>query len=285
MYTLYGKFDPEFSECSICTTSPIPQNELVVTPCGHTFCLPCILEHLDFETTPDHCPNCRAPVNKYRLFKLRANADTDAKEVRFMTQGSRFDDNQGLSKYPYRLFLYDPERSSSKIIALCKHLRAIREQLPGEKVIVFSQFSSYLDIIEAELKIQGDFNVFKYDGRLQMAEREKLLKKFDENSNKRLTVLLLSLKAGGVGLNLTTANKAFMMDPWWLPSIENQAIDRIHRIGQNTSVKVIRFVMENSIEQKMLKIQELKNHLGEAVGAEEEQKKRRIEEIQIMFED
>lgn len=285
MYSLYGKFDPEFSECSICTTSPIPQNELVVTACGHTFCLSCILEHLDFESTPDQCPNCRAPVNKYRLFKLRANSNTDAKEVRFMTQGSKFDDSQGLSKYPYRLFLYDPERSSSKIIALCKHLRAIKEQLPGEKVIVFSQFSSYLDIIEAELKIQGDFNVFKYDGRLQMAEREKLLKKFDERSNNRLTVLLLSLKAGGVGLNLTTANKAFMMDPWWLPSIENQAIDRIHRIGQNTSVKVVRFVMENSIEQKMLKIQELKNHLGEAVGAEEEQKKRRIEEIQIMFED
>lgn len=63
-------------------------------------------------------------------------------------------------------------------------------------------------------------------------------------------VLLLSLKAGGVGLNLTCASYAFMMDPWWSPSMEDQAIDRIHRIGQTNSVKVIRFVIDGSIEEK-----------------------------------
>lgn len=87
-------------------------------------------------------------------------------------------------------------------------------------------------------------------------------------------------------MNLTSASRAFMMDPWWSPSVEDQAIDRIHRIGQNESVKVIRFIIENSIETKMLKIQERKKQIGEAVGAEEEERrKRRIEEIQILFEE
>lgn len=284
MYSLYGKFDPEESECLICTTVPIPMGELTVTPCGHTFCLLCILEHLKFEGTSNSCPNCRLPLTNYKLFKLRANDHALAKEVRFMTQGSRSDEDAS-GDYPYRLFLFNPDLSSSKIRALIKLLLVIKEQLPGEKVIVFSQFSSYLDLIEQELKSQGQFSLFKFDGRLSMVEREKLLEKFNQPAKFGVTVLLLSLKAGGVGLNLTTANKAFMMDPWWLPSIEDQAIDRIHRIGQSTSVKVVRFIMESSIEEKMLKIQERKKHLGEAVGAEEEQKQRRIEEIQIMFED
>lgn len=197
------------------------------------------------------------------------------------------DQNDPCENYPFQLTLYHPDRSSSKIQALVSHLRVIKEQLPGEKVIVFSQFSSYLDIIDSELKVHGDkdLKVFKFDGRLQLADREAVLNKFNAPSTQGVIVLLLSLKAGGVGLNLTSASKAFMMDPWWSPSIEDQAIDRIHRIGQNETVKVVRFIMENSIEQKMLKIQERKKHLGEAVGAEEEQKQRRIEEIQIMFED
>lgn len=171
---------------------------------------------------------------------------------------------------------------------MINHLKILKEQNPGEKVIVFSQFSSYLDIIENELKTQNgkDFVIYKFDGRLQMQERQKLLDKFsDENKNAdKITILLISLKAGGVGLNLTSASRAFMMDPWWSPSVEDQAIDRIHRIGQNESVKVIRFIIENSIETKMLKIQERKKQIGEAVGAEEEERrKRRIEEIQILL--
>lgn len=120
-----------------------------------------------------------------------------------------------------------------------------------------------------------------------MNGRGKLLNLFNAPlTNGKIAILLLSLKAGGVGLNLTTASRAFMMDPWWSPSIEDQAIDRIHRIGQNETVKVVRFIMENSIETKMLKIQERKKQIGEAVGVEEEERqKRRIEEIQILFEE
>ncbi|CAN3361744.1 DNA repair protein Rad5p [Diutina catenulata] len=283
MFSLYPKIDIDTAECSICTSQPIPTGDMVVTPCGHTFCLGCILDHLNFVGTDCSCPNCRLPLSRYRLFKVNSRI-TSGKQVRFMTTN---DQNDPCENYPFQLTLYHPDRSSSKIQALVSHLRVIKEQSPGEKVIVFSQFSSYLDIIDSELKVHGDkdLKVFKFDGRLQLADREAVLNKFNAPSTQGVIVLLLSLKAGGVGLNLTSASKAFMMDPWWSPSIEDQAIDRIHRIGQNETVKVVRFIMENSIEQKMLKIQERKKHLGEAVGAEEEQKQRRIEEIQIMFED
>jgi len=289
MYSLYHKISIDTSECSICTQTPISIGEMAVTPCAHTYCLTCILEHIDFQTQlgkPTHCPNCRVPISKYKLFKLRPKVISN-KEIRFHTGNSTEDPYK---YYPFQLYLYDPDKTSSKIQALINHLRILKDNNPGEKVIVFSQFSSYLDIIENELSIQGgkEFLTYKFDGRLHMQERQKLLEKFnDVNVNKGgITVLLLSLKAGGVGLNLTTASKAFMMDPWWSPSIEDQAIDRIHRIGQNETVKVVRFIMENTIENKMLKIQERKKQIGEAVGAEEEERRqRRIEEIKLLFEE
>ncbi|KAG5416992.1 RAD5 [Candida metapsilosis] len=284
IYKLYDCVNPE-NECSICTTSPIPTNELTITPCGHTFCFSCILEHLDFQSELKReklCPNCREPISKYKLFRGRRQKTT-SNEIRFHTQNR---DHQ--QDYDFQIYLHDPNRSSSKIQALIKHLKSIQISEPNSKVIVFSQFSSYLDIMEVELKLTSDdFMVYKFDGRLNMNDRGKLLNSFNAPlTNGKIAILLLSLKAGGVGLNLTTASKAFMMDPWWSPSIEDQAIDRIHRIGQNETVKVVRFIMENSIETKMLKIQERKKQIGEAVGVEEEERrKRRIEEIQILFEE
>ncbi|KAG2736398.1 hypothetical protein G9P44_000488 [Scheffersomyces stipitis] len=287
MYSLYERIDLKDSECSICTQTPISIGEMAVTPCGHQFCFTCLLEHIDFQENDKSrlCPNCRDPISKYRLFKLRSRA-TSHKEINFHSTKELRDPSKD---YPFQIYLYDPDKSSSKIQALITHLRTIRDSNPGEKVIVFSQFSSYLDILENELKIQGgrDFVIHKFDGRLQLSERQKVLDKFNDNTgHDGVTILLLSLKAGGVGLNLTTASRAFMMDPWWSPSVEDQAIDRIHRIGQNETVKVVRFIMSNSIETKMLKIQERKKQIGEIVAAEEEERrKRRIEEIQILFEE
>ncbi|RLV93606.1 DNA repair protein RAD5 [Spathaspora sp. JA1] len=282
MYSLYPKVDLETSECSICTQTPIPFGELTITPCGHSYCLTCLLDHLDFPGSTSKCPTCRDPISKYKLFRLR-NQKTTANEIRFYKK------SDSENSYPFQLFLYDPNRTSSKIQALIKHLNDIKSQTPNSKVIVFSQFSSYLDIIETELKVQQDeeFVIYKFDGRLNLRERQILLDNFNEElTNGKVAILLLSLKAGGVGLNLTTASRAFMMDPWWSPSIEDQAIDRIHRIGQNETVKVVRFIMENSIETKMLKIQERKKQIGEVVAVEEEERrKRRIEEIQILFEE
>lgn len=291
MYSLYKRLQPHDSECSICTQAPISLGELTVTQCGHTYCFHCLMEHFDFQLkngNDPQCPDCRGPISKYRLFRIRQR-ETSKREVRFHT---REDVDDPGSLYDFQLYYYNPDKSSAKIDALVAHLRSLREQSPGESVVVFSQFSSYLDLIENELKVVGnngeEFEVFKFDGRLNMNDREKILQNFtgEKKSLSKVSVLLLSLKAGGVGLNLTCANRAFMMDPWWSPSVEDQAIDRIHRIGQAQNVKVIRFIVKNSIETKMLRIQERKRMMGEAVEVEEEERrKQRIEEIKLLFEE
>ncbi|GME87282.1 unnamed protein product [[Candida] boidinii] len=100
----------------------------------------------------------------------------------------------------------------------------------------------------------------------------------------KLKILLLSLKSGGVGLNLACASKGFMMDPYWTAQLQDQAIDRLHRVGQLRTVKVIQFIMEDSVEEKILKVQERKKQLGDAISIDdEERRKRKTEELQLLF--
>jgi len=107
----------------------------------------------------------------------------------------------------------------------------------------------------------------------------------DDKSKGAGMVLLLSLRAGGVGLNLTMAERVFMMDPWWSWAVEAQAVDRVHRMGQEREVKVVRFVCEDSIEEKMLRIQERKRFLAGSLGManESERKLQRLEDIKELL--
>jgi SNF2 family DNA or RNA helicase len=89
------------------------------------------------------------------------------------------------------------------------------------------------------------------------------------NSNPKTTVFLISLKAGGTGLNLTTASYVFLMDPWWNPAIESQAIDRAYRMGQKQKVMAYRLIAKGSIEEKILKLQDQKRHLAQALVSED----------------
>ena len=126
------------------------------------------------------------------------------------------------------------------------------------KVLVFSSFVKHLELLREGLEIKG----WKY-GMLtgQTREREKEIKRFQENEAVR--IFLVSLKAGGVGLNLVEADYVFIVDPWWNPASELQAINRSHRIGQEKHVFVYRFITENSIEQKIQKLQIKKSLLAE----------------------
>lgn len=117
----------------------------------------------------------------------------------------------------------------AKVAELIKCINAIEESDLGEKCFVFSQWTSFLDLLEIPLP-KKRIQFLRFDGKLTQKNRAKVLKQFNECTDKR--VLLMSLKAGGVGLNLTAASSVFLMDPWWNPTVEEQAIMRIHRIGQ-----------------------------------------------------
>ena len=162
--------------------------------------------------------------------------------------------------------LVDEELSQSGKYDLMKDLmhEAIAE---GDKVLIFSQFVKHLAIIRRDLKSLG-INFAYLDGSMNSQKRAEEVARFQEDNN--VKVFLISLKAGGVGLNLTAARYVFMLDPWWNPAIEQQAINRAHRIGQKQTVFVYKFITRESIEEKILKLQERKMAVaGEVVQSEE----------------
>ena len=146
---------------------------------------------------------------------------------------------------------------STKVRFLCSQVEQILEE--GHQALIFSQFTSYLDIIQKVFN-QRSWNYSRIDGKYSVAQRQKEITKFQEGENK---LFLISLKAGGVGLNLTAASYVFIMDPWWNPAVENQAIDRAHRIGQKNKVTVYRPIIKESVEEKILMLQNEKKQLFE----------------------
>ncbi len=138
------------------------------------------------------------------------------------------------------------------------------EELSSEfhSSLIFSQFTSFLDIVEEEIRSRG-FPFFRLDGSTPVAKRKKIVEGFQESTAP--TVFLLSLKAGGQGLNLTRATYVFHLDPWWNPAVENQASDRSHRIGQKNKVIVTRLLMRHTVEEKMLALKQRKMSLYRAL--------------------
>ncbi|CDJ43315.1 SNF2/RAD54 helicase family protein, putative [Eimeria tenella] len=145
--------------------------------------------------------------------------------------------------------------SSTKIEALVQELQTELEQDAEVKSIVFSQFCAMLDLIEFRLKREG-IHCAQLTGSMTAVARSNVLYAFNNDTN--LKVILISLKAGGEGLNLQVASRIYLMDPWWNPAAEMQAIQRAHRIGQTRPVKGVRFICTDTIEERILQLQEKK---------------------------
>lgn len=158
-----------------------------------------------------------------------------------------------------KLVMSDSTLSSSKLERFGELLEELIEN--NHKALVFSQFVKYLGIIRAYLDERG----IKYqylDGSTPVAQRKARVEAFQAGEGE---IFLISLKAGGAGLNLTAADYVIHMDPWWNPAVENQASDRAHRIGQTRPVTIYRLVAENTIEQKIVKLHEHKRDLADSL--------------------
>ena len=128
----------------------------------------------------------------------------------------------------------------------------------NHKILLFSQFTSVLDSIKNIFEAEG-IEYFYLDGNTKASERVQLVNEF--NNSSKVKVFLISLKAGGTGLNLTSADVVIHFDPWWNPAIEDQATDRAHRFGQKNVVEVIKLIAKGSIEEKIIKLQESKKEI------------------------
>src|SRR5206468_3628364 len=140
-------------------------------------------------------------------------------------------------------------------------LPELQEALGGEhKVLVFSQFTSFLAILRQRLDADGI--PYEYlDGKTR--DRAARVERFQNDSACKL--FLISLKAGGLGLNLTAAEYVFLLDPWWNPAVEAQAVDRAHRIGQTRPVFAYRLIARDTVEEKVLELQKTKRDLADAI--------------------
>lgn len=154
------------------------------------------------------------------------------------------------------LVVPDYTGGSSKLTVVKEIVKDASES--GKKILLFSQFTSVLKKIEEDFK-KEDISYLYLDGETSARERVERVKKFNEDSN--IKVFLISLKAGGVGLNLTSASMVIHFDPWWNPAVEDQATDRAHRFGQENKVEVIKLVAKDTIEEKIVLMQEDKREL------------------------
>ena len=161
--------------------------------------------------------------------------------------------------------LIDDKRAdapSAKLEALLEMLGDVIDE--GGKALVFSQFTSMLGLVRRKLEAQGIPYVY-LDG--QTRDRKRVVEEFQNDPN--IPVFLISLKAGGFGLNLTAAEYVFILDPWWNPAVEAQAIDRTHRIGQTRRVFAYRMICQDTVEQRIIELQNRKRQLADAIVDEQ----------------
>ena len=217
-------------DCPICLEN-LHNHGPVITHCGHVFGTDCITRVIE---TQHKCPMCRAELKDETILVQPATETGDGKEQEI-----------------------DIDTTSSKIETLLTILKASHRK-PGTKTILFSQWTSFLDIVQKQLD-QHDYTYARIDGRMPAAARDKALQALDTDPN--CTIMLASLGVCAVGLNLVAANQVILMDSWWAPAIEDQAIDRVHRLGQTKETTVFRLVMEGSIEERTLEIQKEKRKL------------------------
>lgn len=152
------------------------------------------------------------------------------------------------------------------------------------KTVVFSQWTTMLDKIEDALETAG-IRYDRLDGTMKRDDRTRAMEALKHDP--ACEVLLVSLKAGGVGLNLTAAQRVYLMDPYWNPAVENQAVDRIHRLGQTRPVTTVKLIIENSIEDRLLEVQRKKTELANMTLGQNFSKadmlQRRMEELNQLF--
>jgi SNF2 family DNA or RNA helicase len=161
----------------------------------------------------------------------------------------------------------EEERFPNVSVKLDEIGREITENISNHKALIFSQFLGMLALIKDKMK-ELDVKYEYFDGSTSAPDRQKAIERFQNDEECR--VFLISLKAGGVGLNLTAADYVYIVDPWWNPAVEQQAIDRTHRIGQTKNIFAYRMICKDTVEDKILKLQEKKRALARDLITDDE---------------
>lgn len=232
-------------ECPVCMD---PLARPVITHCKHFFCRACISKVIEAQ---HKCPMCRAELSEDKLVEPAPECAAEEEE-------------EGL----------DPESKSSKTAALLKIIQATLKH-DGSKVIVFSQWTKFLDVVQRQLEEARLAKFTRIDGTMKTPQRDAAIRALDNDPATR--ILLASLSVCSVGLNLVSADTVILSDSWWAPAIEDQAVDRVHRLGQTRPTTVWRLVMEDTVEERVLDIQSEKRELVNKAFQEKQRKEKKTE--------
>ncbi|KAJ6999749.1 hypothetical protein NC653_010483 [Populus alba x Populus x berolinensis] len=286
--------------CGICSDSP---EDAVVSVCGHVFCKQCICEHLTGDDNQCPVSNCKVRLNVSSVFSkatlnssLSDEPDQDSSGSELVAAVSSSSDNRphNSSKIRATLEVLQSLTKPKDCLSKCKFSEnsvdgnvACREtssgstgslndgtdkrhppaKVVGEKAIVFSQWTGMLDLLEACLK-SSSIQYRRLDGTMSVVARDKAVKDF--NSLPEVSVMIMSLKAASLGLNMVAACHVLLLDLWWNPTTEDQAIDRAHRIGQTRKVTVLRLTVKNTVEDRILALQQKKREMVASAFGEDE---------------
>ena len=234
-----------------------------LTPCYHLLCTDCIGKYKadvsGIQTRDQYhtCPYCstyvRTGLYEYRQTLFKDYLEAKAASAERRKKGRKYDQS----------FYTGPSTKVKQLIADLQASQLQSEQLsfdePPIRSVVFSGWTTYLDLIELALD-DNKIGYVRLDGSMSVKQRAAVLVQFANDPT--ITVLLVSIKAGGQGLNLTAANNVYMMEPQFNPGVEQQAIDRVHRLGQKREVFIKHYIMKDSIEGGVLKLQERKEKLA-----------------------
>ena len=225
--------------CPICLSHVEDARATPCKPVAHIYCKDCI-ENCFAGAQTMECPVCRAKVKATDICSVKFGEPKVAEDD--ITKNAL----KGTHKKKQRKI--DDLIFKSKFERLIVELKLIRDIEPQSKSLVFSQFSSTLQWMKQELPKHG-FEFRTLSGDMSMSMRAKALRDFQQDPS--TTVFLLSMRSGAVGINLTQANRVFLMEPAVNPALEAQAVGRVYRLGQRKSVQVFRMQVENSIETRM----------------------------------
>ncbi|OEL30921.1 Helicase-like transcription factor CHR28 [Dichanthelium oligosanthes] len=256
----------------LCFLQDTPE-DAVVTICGHVFCYQCIHERITTDENMCPAPNCSKTLSLESLFSSGAlRICISGRSSSAGASSSADNESSSISQSSY---------VSSKIQAAIDILNTIistdaltesdtvesnRSRVAPAKAIVFSQWTGMLDLLELQLNT----NLIQYrrlDGTMSLNSRDKAVKDF--NTDPEVRVMIMSLKAGNLGLNMVAACHVILLDLWWNPYAEDQAVDRAHRIGQTRPVTVSRLTIKDTVEDRILALQEEKRAMVSSAFGED----------------
>jgi len=239
---VFEETDDGTAECAICLEDFAKEKATILRTCKHAYCEECITYVRSI--TPRRCPICRKDFEDRDVIKMidASKAATNGpKEVEALSDVGEFSEENLMN--------------SPKIIELMRQLQRLEKD---EKAVIFSQFTKFLDVIGRAVDKSGFGRFARIDGKMSTSERIQNMNDFNSDAKDSPRLILCSLMAAGTGINLVRGNWCFLMDLWWNKATEDQAMDRIHRLGQSRPVTVVKLIIQDTIEERILTLQESK---------------------------